>query len=469
MTSKRFDLAIVGNGSIAYFCAYYIAKSCPSLTIALLSESPRYFSGSAAAGAMVNVFAEIEDDLSTSKHEQNSFEIGLHSRSLWNRFFTENNLQDLITAESTYLYLQKNSSKYEQRNFSYACNAAKAAESLKYLNETEVKSFFESGSSQPEDACELLGECSFSAPLFLKSMEEILKSFSNIQFFDECTNIAEINSNNFELSLKNNSKLYSSKVICAAGFRTKALFSNISFLDVIQSVGTALELKNIDVSKLNRKVVRSVSRGGVQCGIHLVPRKDSIYIGAGSYIANSSKIPIPRTEEIRYLIDIAERDFLGKSAIYKSFVSPIIMGSRPRSIDSYPLIGTLKKHPSLFIATATNRVGLTWSPSIAQNALSWFTNVSNDKTINYDLVYGDWLPDRELIPFGTNKNCLQYYVETRASAEYEHGLIDNFNSKIELERIKSYGQILLEKVNKKIKILDGYSIHPDSWNVICNP
>ena len=129
----------------------------------------------------------------------------------------------------------------------------------------------------------------------------------------------------------------------------------------------------------------------------------------------------------------------------------------------------MKKHPSLFIATATNRVGLTWSPSIAQNALSWLTNGSNDKAINYDLVYGDWLPDRELIPFGTNQNCLQYYVETRASAEYEHGLIDNFNSKIELERIKSYGQSLLEKVNKKINILDGYSIHPDSWNVICNP
>ena len=71
MTSKRFDLAIVGNGSIAYFCAYYIAKSCPSLTIALLSKFPRYFTGSAAAGATINVFAENEDDLSTSKFEQN--------------------------------------------------------------------------------------------------------------------------------------------------------------------------------------------------------------------------------------------------------------------------------------------------------------------------------------------------------------------------------------------------------------
>ena len=56
---------------------------------------------------MVNVFAEVEDDLSTSLHEQQCLEIGIDSRNLWDRFFVENNLQDLVTADSTYLYLQK--------------------------------------------------------------------------------------------------------------------------------------------------------------------------------------------------------------------------------------------------------------------------------------------------------------------------------------------------------------------------
>ena len=82
MTSREFDLSIIGNGCIAYFCAYYIAKSYPSLNIALFSETPRYYSGSEAAGAMVNVFAEVEDDLSTSLHEQQCLEIGIDSRSL---------------------------------------------------------------------------------------------------------------------------------------------------------------------------------------------------------------------------------------------------------------------------------------------------------------------------------------------------------------------------------------------------
>ena len=146
-------------------------------------------------------------------------------------------------------------------------------------------------------------------------------------------------------------------------------------------------------------------------------------------------------------------------------MSPTILGSRPRSIDSYPLIGAFEKHPSLFIATGTNRTGITWSPSIAQYALSWIKGSSDKTNCNYDDLFRNWKPDRELIPYGTNEKCLEYYVETRASNEYEHGLITDPKSHEDCSRIQSYGKKLLKNVNKVLNISNGYSIHPDSWSL----
>ena len=460
-----FDLAIIGNGSIAYFCAYYIAKSLPLLKIALFSEQPRKLSATAAAGAMHAVFGEIEGDLSKSMYEQKCYKIGMNSRSLWNEFLIENNLKSIVFAENTCLYLQKNSSELEKRNYQFALNAAKEASCLKELNASEIKSFFSEAINLPETACKLIGEFAFSAPLFLESIEKILKTFSNIEIFDKCNKVIEINNNQFEILTKNHDSIKARKIICAAGYRSKSILENINFQNVIQGVGLALELTNIRTKQFQRNAVRSVSRGGAQCGVHIVPREDSVYIGAGSYLANSDTIPHPRTDEIRYLLIESQRDFIGKLNMYNSFMPNIYIGSRPRSIDSYPLIGSFEKHPSIFIATATNRLGLTWSPSIAQFALSWMGYSLNNEKFDYESVFHEWRPDRELIPFGTNKECLDYYVETRSTNEFEHGLIENPNSVENQNRIRDYGNNLLSRVNKLLRIKDGYSIHPDSWSV----
>ena len=463
-----FDLAIIGNGSISYFCAYYIAKSFPRLKIALFSQKPRESSATEAAGAMHAVFGEVEGDITSSIHERKCYELGLNSRSHWNMFITENNLKRIVTAENTCLYLQKRSSNLENRNYKFASEAAKAASCFRELTNFEIESFFSEATNKPERACELIGEFSFSAPLFLESIESILYNLSNITFFSKCEKVVEKSTNRFDVFIPNGDVIKTTKIICAAGYKSKRILDNIDFQDIFQGVGTALELSNINTAQFNKNSVRSVSRGGSQCGIHLVPRSDSVYLGAGSYAANIDTLPLARTETIRYLIDQSKKDFFGKLNIYNSFISKTYIGSRPRSIDSYPLIGPIKKHPSIFIATGTNRLGLTWAPSIAQYALSWMGYKSKNTMFDYESFFYEWRPDREFIPFGTNEECLNYYVETRSTNEFEHDLIKNPLNKESQKRIRDYGQELLTCANKKLNIKNGYSVHPDSWSIICH-
>ena len=57
---------------------------------------------------------------------------------------------------------------------------------------------------------------------------------------------------------------------------------------MLQGVGSAIilhEPKKLPKS-FNRYVIRTVNRGGAQCGLHTVPRSnDTLYLGAGNYIS----------------------------------------------------------------------------------------------------------------------------------------------------------------------------------------
>ena len=104
--SKDYDYAIIGSGSIAWITSLYLSNAAKDSSIALISELPRYYSASTAAGAMHAVFGEIEDDISKSVEERRSFEVALRSRKLWKDLFDQYKLNSVITAKDTVVYLQ---------------------------------------------------------------------------------------------------------------------------------------------------------------------------------------------------------------------------------------------------------------------------------------------------------------------------------------------------------------------------
>jgi hypothetical protein len=202
-----------------------------------------------------------------------------------------------------------------------------------------------------------------------------------------------------------------------------------------------------------------VNRGGAQCGIHLVPREDGkYYLGAGNYVSRIEE-PKIRFDTIRYLLDTLSSDLIGKNLRYE-LTGSIKLGLRPRALDGFPMLGPISAAPSVFIASATNRAGLTWAPYIVEQIAKWV----QDKPL--DPLIKDWLPDRKPIPFGTVEEGINYFTASRVSNAIEHGLISSSEIESKREEFKIAAENLVYEVNKRVDIDPKFTVNPDNWSAI---
>jgi glycine/D-amino acid oxidase-like deaminating enzyme len=254
------------------------------------------------------------------------------------------------------------------------------------------------------------------------------------------------------------------KLLVTLGSNSSMYLPKGAMPDLVQGVGTALELRDRGINRAiadSRIVIRTVNRGGAQCGFHLVPREAGFYLGAGNYImlpGNSDH----RLETIRYLFNTFERELCGPSSSYL-LEGNLVKGHRPRAIDGYPVIGMIKGMPGVYVATGTNRAGLTWAPKIATQVLEWLDGEVSEDTKFSAMVS----PSRANIDFGSEKEALAYYAESRLSAAVEHGKIENsaISRENELRRIHLYAEQLLGEA-RRVSLDDSSVPHPDHWSVI---
>ena len=110
ISSESFsDFLIVGNGSIGALAALKIKNEFPGKSVSILGNFNRPFSASAAAGAMANVYAELENCTGNAKINQDKYlEMGLAGSAGWIKFLQETNGMSLITVMNTEVFLKKN-------------------------------------------------------------------------------------------------------------------------------------------------------------------------------------------------------------------------------------------------------------------------------------------------------------------------------------------------------------------------
>ena len=85
-----YDLVVIGNGIIGALCALNIKLNSPKLKIALIGKANRPFSASTGAGAMANVYAEIEKGPLKDQNEARYLQIGLSAREKWLKILNKN-------------------------------------------------------------------------------------------------------------------------------------------------------------------------------------------------------------------------------------------------------------------------------------------------------------------------------------------------------------------------------------------
>jgi glycine/D-amino acid oxidase-like deaminating enzyme len=462
---KNFDLSIIGNGVIATFAAIKIKKQFPKLKIALIGNINRLNSASIAAGAMANVYAEIENGPDKNINEARYLEIGLKGREGWKKFFNEFNLnKKIVICNDTIVFLKSSASDFERSNFDSMERAARSDNVWELVNSRLTKETFLSPNVSVEKAIKLLGEFSICTVSLFNELDLLLKKLNIYNIFQDVIKVNE-NHKHISIELNNKNVLSSKRIVVAAGAMSSSIFSpKYKILPMLQGVGTAIiiNMRSQLPAAYNKYVIRTVNRGGAQCGLHTVPRNDgTLYLGAGNYIARPGKC-FHRLETIKYLFSMFENEMVGKKISYQ-LLGSLSLGSRPRSFDGFPMIGAHSKDDRVYFATGTNRVGLTWAPRIAEDILDWMSGK------NQSNIFNGWNPDRDPISFGTEKYCIDYFRNSRISAAFEHGMLNPKNKKecnIKNSEFILIAKDFIKKIKKKYKTKKDMYINPDNWNAL---
>ena len=453
-------IVVVGNGILGSLSAIELAKLNPSEEIFLIGKKSRPHSASKAAGAMIAVFAEYDLKTGTAKTVQDIiFDLSLESRNLWIKFISDNKLHHAVSSKSTLVYLKKNPCEFEIENFESVRSKVKGSGFYSEADSIILEDLFPVGISHLEDGFIIDGEFSIDViKLFDFFDSEIAKYKVNI--VDQ--EVSEINLQSNQVRLKNDEVLIYSKLILSAGAKTSNLLKPNCILPIYSAVGSAIVFQSDKFSKFNKDfVIRSVNRGGAQCGIHFLPKSDGFfYLGAGSYISNEV-LPMHRIETLRYLFQTFIDDIAGREIAYES-KGEIVIGNRPKSLDGLPLLGPLKEFNNVFVLSGNNRVGLTLAPKLIQILTEWATKNVLDKRISM------FAPDRVATSLNSLAESVSYLVKSRIGNAIEHEMLLNNEHSLSLktQEIKSYVANLVKTIENKHPNLDLSTIDPDNWSLL---
>ena len=452
-----YDITIVGSGIIGSLSAYEIAKAYPKKKIALLDKNNEG-SASYAAGAMLNVYGEIDYGLDDNGYTDRKINLGDESLKLWDEWFKNNSkFKDCKTADETIVFINKKSTELESKTFNRIASKVRENKGEVDLNYKNLKklSFFKS--------LRLKNEGALDTKFFFKKLNKHIYDKNNISKI--LTNVKNITAkkNLYEIKIDNNKKILTKKIILSAGSYSKILAGKLgrNIQDVFFGIGTAFEVrddkKNFDKIFPKRKVIRTPNRGST-CGLHIVPRLNGeFYIGAGS---NISKTPIafPRIETVNYLLRCFQNEI---SKDFSKNLFRTVIGYRPMSLDGKPLIGDLKENKNIFFISGTKRDGLTIAPLIIKAILEWIEN----KKDTLEEKFYDWQPERAPISYINKEYAINAYVQNKLAGIIEHKLINKSVKKIKTE-LENEAVKMHNKVIKKYNLKNNFGIHPEILNII---
>jgi glycine/D-amino acid oxidase-like deaminating enzyme len=300
---KTFEIAIIGNGIIGTLLAYNLRRE---KNICLIGPLERFGSASVAAGAMLNVFGEVDYDKSTDNYLEQKIKIGIKSQLLWKKFKKKiKNENNIFCADNTIIFKSKNSTFLENKCYETIQKYAKIYKvfSNKHSKLSELK---KNNKFKKIEAFLITGEGAVNTKKLFNFLDN--KILPKIKIFNTTSEFIK-KKKNFLIKLNNNETITAKKIILCAGSFSKNILkaSGLDILDLYYGVGSAFELNDpnkIIVDKIpKRTVIRSPNRGST-CGIHIVPRsKNNYYLGAGSYISHKP-IYSHRSDTLKYLLNL---------------------------------------------------------------------------------------------------------------------------------------------------------------------
>jgi len=433
---KLFDIIIVGDGILGYSTALSILEKSPELKLAIIGNQSLN-AASIGAGAMLSCFAEVTHTTFSNKYSVTKFEMGRNALKKWPNWIINLNQyidEKLEIKNGTYILLNAKSGILDTKNFLAVKQALQEyQEPYEEILSNEIPYINPIESCRPLQTIYLPNE-GYINPVKLKnSLKEVLMSIFDVTFINaKVENIQYSNLAVKGVVLESNEIIFAEKVILATGAYTQTLINKIPEIrDKIPLTFAGVGYAALISSKNDvQNVIRTPNRAGA-CGLHVLPRDNtSLYIGATNNIYSS-----PQSS-----ISLGLAQFLIKCAIeqidqkfYQSEIKNWIVGNRPVTVDTFPLIGKTSIE-GLIILSGTYRDGLHLSPYLSKYIA--------DLVLNNHVIENLFTPERSFITTMTRQESIKEYLLHYQSGCYEHGMslplfmnenffIDKFKNQVE--------------------------------------
>ena len=176
--SLKYDVLVIGNGSIGSFIACDIIRKHPNFRVAVLGHESRKNAASAAAGAMANVFAEMEHSHTSSSSETNRkyLRLGIEGSNGWVDFLNDiSRSGDVITAKDTLVFLKKDASSFEIANFEEMVSVSKEHKVYEDFSVADFNAELPLTEDLVESVAKIKGEYALDSGRLLSTMDDFLR------------------------------------------------------------------------------------------------------------------------------------------------------------------------------------------------------------------------------------------------------------------------------------------------------
>lgn len=420
----EFDVTIVGNGAISNALALYLSAEHKSLRIAIVGPSQRPGCASLAAGAMLNVFAELEAGALDKPVARAKFNAAVEASTLWDAHLALLNTRlketpPLAINQGTYVVANTVTDGLDDVNYDAIIGYLKEyRQRFREVDPRSIKGIRPTPQARPLRAIYLEDEGTVSSKHLHRAYDEAFARTPNVTLLDTtATAVRPSGDSSSPTTLVETASgitLKTCHVIAAAGTRTQELVEQLGLSArvprLVHGVGVSLILKSQTV--VPEKVFRTPNRG-LACGLYVVPYPDNYcYVGATNYIC-PWEVPLPRVQAVHYLLQCAMEQV--NTDFYKAEIHKTIVGYRPTTMDTYPLLGRTSID-GFWIASGTKRDGFHLSPKIAREFAAALAAGGGAQPFQ-----GTFQPERPLILESQKQPAVDRAVEHIVSTGYQHG------------------------------------------------
>lgn len=458
-----FEIVIVGNGCLGMTLAWEISRLSPSTRVAVVGPAARSGSASMAAGAMINVWAELEAGALEDPALADRASLARRALPLWDQHAAELSEATgvaVLPVWGTWVISSPAGSAHEEEAFDYLLDVL-AAQGVTALTTGKARPPF-LGARPSARAMRVArvpdGRVDSHAAMF--ALDAVLTRHSNTVCVDDVVRGLSSDCNRgWRVHLDRGIFLCAHHVVLANGAYAQAIVETLPALratvpPLLFGTGFALDVAfqssvNLPAALADlTEVVRTMDRGG-GCGLHLIPGARGsrrYYVGATSAVSLTPET-CPRVHALGGLISGLVDEF--HESFFHAQVTIRPAGHRPVSMDAFPLLGQ-SAIEGIWFCNGTKRDGFTCAPVLARELAHGLLGG------RYELPER-FRPSRKLITYRTRAEAIARATAGTIGSDEMRGLrLPSFRRDEWVEHERERVTAIYDR-----RCIDGFGIHPE--------